>query len=33
MNNKELQTLIKSQKANHTLDQKFYIDDDIFEGI
>ena len=31
MNNKELQTLIKSQKANHTLDQKFYIDDDIFE--
>ena len=31
MNNSELKTLIRSQKPNHTLDQKFYTDDDIFE--
>jgi len=31
MNNNELKTLIRSQKPNHTLDQKFYTNDDIFE--
>ena len=31
MNNNELKTLIRSQKPNHTLDQKFYTDNKIFE--
>ena len=31
MNNIELQTLIRSQKPNHTLDQKFYTNNEIFE--
>ena len=31
MNINELQTLISTQKPNHTLDQAFYTDDSIFE--
>ena len=31
MNNNEFKILIRSQKPNHTLDQKFYTDDEIFE--
>lgn len=31
MNTNELQTLISTQKPNHTLDQVFYTDDAIFE--
>ena len=31
MNNNELKKLINNQKKGHTLDQKFYIDDEIFK--
>ena len=31
MNNKQIKTLIKSQKSNHSLDQLFYVDDLIFK--
>ena len=31
MKKDEIKTLIKKQKINHTLDQQFYINDDIFE--